>query len=167
MIDVFQPDIPSDSAPIERFFYAGHVTGLRIAIEAFTEVRASANLDFFSRVISGFITDFPLRYMELEWQFVDYLSRTRFAIQGILTRAGFGSVGTAYIQLKDAERKRRVVVYRRESDVRPVTIVRNRVIYQNGHRGLRLRLFSSELVVDDQQNLCMNDELRQAVLSFQ
>ncbi|KAH7717036.1 hypothetical protein AAVH_15550 [Aphelenchoides avenae] len=132
------PDLPSDSALIERFIHAGYVTDLRILVEAWTHSRALATLEFYPRMISGFTTGFRL--------------------------PGFDSV-TASLQLTDSI-ERRVVVRRRQSDVRPVTAVRNQVAYPDGHRGLELRLFNSALVLDEQGNLCINDELRQAALNF-
>ncbi|KAH7717038.1 hypothetical protein AAVH_15552 [Aphelenchoides avenae] len=103
--------------------------------------------------------------MELEWLFVNYLSGTRRAIRRTLSRAGFGSACHANIQLAGFE-TRRVLVCRRQSDVRPVTIRKNLEVYGNGHQALRLMFFGSELVIDDQENLCIDDELRHAVLNF-
>lgn len=103
--------------------------------------------------------------MDLEWQFVEYLAGVRGVIRRILRSVGFNSVGTAYIQWTDSE-KRRVVVYRRQSDERSVTLLKNRVIYEHGHQALRLRFVSSELVIDEQRHLCISDELRQTILNF-
>lgn len=141
------------------------MTDLSITAEAFTEIRASANLDFFSRAISGFITGFPFRYMQLEWRFVDYLGGIRLALQGILTAAHFDFLGAANVQLTDSK-KRRMAVWRRQSDVRPVTILASLISWADDHPCLRLSLFNSELLIDEQRSLCIDDELRQAVLNF-
>lgn len=158
---MFQPNLPADGTALHRFIHSKKVTELSMVFEASVEPRTTATFEFVSSIVSIFIVDSSLRYLELEWCLLDHAARVHHRFMEDMISELFVFFDKGILRLESSEKP--CWIYRSQIEDRHVTLLLSTVRYTTGNRSLLLRLFDRQLPLDKDGYLLMDDELRAIV----